>query len=84
MHNGSAGGYKHPKSFVSYNGCEHDNIVSAIHLILSACHVLMSRVGSALGIRACRHCPTPVLENHRDDKAPDDKIAHVRIVIYCS
>ena len=44
----------------------------------------MSQDRSALGIWACRNCRTPVLENHRDDKTPDDKIGHVLIVTCCS
>ena len=34
-------------------------------------------------MRSCPHCRAPVLENHRDDRAPDHKIRHVLIVIYC-
>ena len=33
-------------------------------------------------MQAGRNCRTPVLENQRDDKAPDDKIRHVLIAIY--
>ena len=44
----------------------------------------MSQDKSALGIWACRQCRTPVLEYHRDDKTPENKIRHVLIVIYCS
>ena len=28
MHSGWDGGYKHPKLFVTCNGCDHDNSVS--------------------------------------------------------
>ena len=45
---------------------------------------LMAQNISAVGMRACRHCHTPVLENHRDNKVQDDKIRHVLIAIYCS
>ena len=38
-------------------------------------------------MRASRHyvemSACPVLDNQRDDKAPDDKIRHVFMVIYC-
>ena len=34
-------------------------------------------------MRACCHCRTHDPENHRDDKAPGNKIRHVFIVIYC-
>ena len=29
------------------------------------------------------HCCNPVLDNHQDDKVPDDKIRHPLIVFYC-
>ena len=51
---------------------------------LSLIMVLMSQDMSAVGMQTCRPCPTPVLENHGDDKAPDGKIGHVLIAIYCS
>ena len=35
-------------------------------------------------MHSCRHCHTSVLEKHRVNRAPDDKILHVLIVIYCS
>ena len=47
-------------------------------------HVLMPQDMSAVGMRACRHCRTPVFENCGDDEAPADKIRHVLIAIYCS
>ena len=34
-------------------------------------------------MQACRPCRAPALENHREDKAPDDKIKHLLIVICC-
>ena len=49
---------------------------------------LMSQDRRSVGIRSCRvscdhvgirDCHTHVLENHRDGKAPDDKIRHVHI-----
>ena len=93
MHSGKAGGYNHPKLFVSCNDSDNDNIASwAVHIknhasdlvSLSLIMFLMSQDMSAVGIRTCRPCRTPVLENHGDDKAPDDKISHVLIAIYCS
>ena len=74
-------------------GCDHDNIASwAVHMknhasdlfSLSVVMFFMSQDRSAVLIRACHHCRTPVLENHRDDKPPDDNIGHVLTVIYCS
>ena len=64
-------------------------ILRTMHLIMSAHELfvfLMSQDMNAVGMRACRHCRTPlhVLENHRDEKAPDDKIRSVLIAIYCS
>ena len=82
----SAGGYKYPKLFASYNGCDHDNSASwevyskryasdlvSLSVYWSKCLVLMFQDRSALGIRAHRHCPAPVFENHRYEKAPEDK-----------
>ena len=92
MHNGTAGGYKHPKLFFSRNGGDHDNFASwAVHIKNNASDLVSQRLvmfpmlqdRSAVGMRACPHCRTPVLKNHRDDKAPDDKIRHVLLVIYC-
>ena len=34
-------------------------------------------------MRGYRHCHTPVLENHRDDEAPNGKIRCVFIVFCC-
>ena len=48
-----------------------------------ALYVLMPQDRSALGI-ACRHCRTPVLDNHRDDKAGMTRSDTCSIVIYCS
>ena len=48
-----------------------------------ALYVLMPQDRSALGI-ACRHCRTPVLDNHRDDKAGMTRWDTCSIVIYCS
>ena len=99
MHSGKAGGYNHPKLFVSCNGSDHHPIASwAVHIknhasdpvSLSLIMFLMSKDMSAVVVRACRPCCIVVLRNHRDDKskAPDDKIRHVFITIghnnYCS
>ena len=93
MHCGKAGGDNHPKLFASCNVSDHDNIASwALHInnhasdivSLSLIMFLMSQDMSAVGMRTCRPCRTPVMENYGDDKAPDDKIRYVLIAIYCS
>ena len=89
-HSGKAGGYKNPKFFVRCNGCDDENIASgAVHIKnhasdpvgLSLIIFLMSKDVIAVGMRAFRHCRIPVLENQRDDKAPNDKIRPVLIAI---
>ena len=92
MHSGKAGDYKHLKLFVCYNGCDYDYIVSwTVHIkdhasdpvSLSLIMFLVSKDVIVVGMRVHRHCSTPVFENHPDGKAPDDKITHVLIEIYC-
>ena len=93
MHSGQAGGYKHRKPFLSCSDSDHNNIASwAVHIRNSASDIvslnpvifLMSQDMSAVAMRACRHCHTTVLENHRDDNAPDGKTRHVLRAIYYS
>ena len=50
---------------------------------LSVVMFLISKDVTAGGVRACRRCRTPVLEKHRDDRAPDEMNRHVLIAIYC-
>ena len=92
MHSGTAGGSKHPKLYVTCSNCYHDNIASwevhiknyAYDLVnLSLVLFLISKDRSAVEMRACRYCRTPILENHRDDMGPDDRILNV-LVIYWS
>ena len=63
-------------------------ILRTNHLILSAwvlsCFWCTYQDMIAVGMLACRHCRTPVLQNHQDDKAPADKISYALIAIYCS
>ena len=93
MHSEKPDGCKQPKLYVSYNGCDHNNIAPrTVHIknhpsylvYMSLVMSLMSQDRSAAGIGAFRYCGTPVLANHRDDKPSDDRIRHVPIVIYCS
>ena len=78
-HSGKAGGYNHPKLFVSSNCCDYYNLALwAVHVkdhvsdlvSLSLAMFLMSQDRGAVGMWACHRCHTPILENHQADKVP--------------